>query len=80
MPQDILRGWSQQRPGEQRVEPGRLAQPPAGFGTFLQSNDDGTIDIFTGGRKLRVSVSPSIEVDGADCFKKAADFSSTDNR
>ncbi|MDR6210299.1 proteasome-associated ATPase [Nocardioides zeae] len=41
----------------------RLAQPPAGFGVFLQRNDDDTIDIFTGGRKLRVSVSPSVEVE-----------------
>jgi proteasome-associated ATPase len=40
----------------------RLAQPPSGFGVFLNGNDDGSVDIFTGGRKLRVSVSPSIEV------------------
>lgn len=39
----------------------RLAQPPAGFGVFLQHNDDDTIDIFTGGRKLRVSVSPAVD-------------------
>ncbi|MFB7454019.1 proteasome ATPase [Streptomyces sp. NPDC056194] len=41
----------------------RLAQPPAGFGVFLQANEDGTCDIFTGGRKLRVNVSPSIELE-----------------
>ncbi|WZH53701.1 MAG: proteasome ATPase [Nocardioides alkalitolerans] len=41
----------------------RLAQPPAGFGVFLQRNDDDTIDIFTGGRKLRVSVSPAVDVE-----------------
>jgi len=40
----------------------RLAQPPAGFGVFLAANEDGTADIFTGGRKLRVSVTPTIEV------------------
>ncbi|GGK42432.1 proteasome-associated ATPase [Pilimelia terevasa] len=39
----------------------KLAQPPSGYGVFLARHDDGTIDIFTGGRKLRVSVSPSIE-------------------
>ncbi|KWX01296.1 ATPase AAA [Carbonactinospora thermoautotrophica] len=39
----------------------RLAQPPSGFGVFLQANDDGTVDIFTGGRKLRVNVSPDID-------------------
>ncbi|MGH3383182.1 MAG: proteasome ATPase [Nocardioidaceae bacterium] len=46
-----------------KEEVDRLAQPPAGFGTFLQRNDDDTVDIFTGGRKLRVSVSPSIDLD-----------------
>jgi proteasome-associated ATPase len=46
-----------------KEEVDRLAQPPAGFGTFLQRNDDETIDIFTGGRKLRVTVSPNVEVD-----------------
>ncbi|MEW2285843.1 proteasome ATPase [Streptomyces sp. NPDC047841] len=46
-----------------KEEVDRLAQPPAGFGVFLQANEDGTADIFTGGRKLRVNVSPSVEVD-----------------
>ncbi|MFW6204181.1 MAG: proteasome ATPase [Actinomycetota bacterium] len=41
----------------------RLAQPPAGFGVFLTSHDDGTVDVFTGGRKLRVAVSPEVEVE-----------------
>ncbi|GAA2525591.1 proteasome ATPase [Pilimelia columellifera] len=42
----------------------KLAQPPSGYGVFLSAYEDGTVDIFTGGRKLRVAVSPSIEVDG----------------
>ncbi|MGZ4614969.1 MAG: AAA family ATPase, partial [Actinomycetes bacterium] len=46
-----------------KEEVDRLAQPPAGFGVFIQRNDDDTIDIFTGGRKLRVAVSPAIELD-----------------
>ncbi|MEV7899871.1 proteasome ATPase, partial [Streptomyces cyaneofuscatus] len=46
-----------------KEEVDRLAQPPAGFGVFLQSNEDGTCDIFTGGRKLRVNVSPSVELE-----------------
>jgi proteasome-associated ATPase len=41
----------------------RLAQPPSGYGVFLSRHDDGTVDIFTGGRKLRVAVSPSIDVE-----------------
>ncbi|MEV7417265.1 proteasome ATPase [Streptomyces sp. NPDC089919] len=44
-----------------KEEVDRLAQPPAGFGVFLQANEDGTVDIFTGGRKLRVNVSPSVD-------------------
>jgi proteasome-associated ATPase len=47
-----------------KEEVDRLAQPPAGFGTFLQRNDDDTVDIFTGGRKLRVNVSPNVDVEG----------------
>ncbi|RII18760.1 Proteasome-associated ATPase [Streptomyces sp. YIM 130001] len=45
-----------------KEEVDRLAQPPAGFGVFLTANEDGTADIFTGGRKLRVNVSPSVEL------------------
>ncbi|HEY3009622.1 MAG TPA: proteasome ATPase, partial [Micromonosporaceae bacterium] len=39
----------------------RLAQPPSGYGVFLSQHDDGTVDVFTGGRKLRVAVSPSLD-------------------
>ncbi|GAA1946448.1 proteasome ATPase [Kitasatospora viridis] len=46
-----------------KEEVDRLAQPPAGFGTFLEANEDGTADIFTGGRKLRVNVSPAIDLE-----------------
>ncbi len=46
-----------------KEEVDRLAQPPAGFGTFLTRNDDDSIDVFTGGRKLRVNVSPAVELD-----------------
>ncbi|MFF7455646.1 proteasome ATPase [Kitasatospora sp. NPDC008115] len=46
-----------------KEEVDRLAQPPAGFGVFLSPNEDGTADIFTGGRKLRVNVSPNVDLD-----------------
>src|SRR5215472_1698283 len=46
-----------------KEEVDRLAQPPSGFGVFLKANPDGTADVFTGGRKMRVSVSPSIDID-----------------
>ncbi|HEX4654519.1 MAG TPA: proteasome ATPase [Mycobacteriales bacterium] len=44
-----------------KEEVDRLAQPPSGYGYFLGTHEDGTIDVFTGGRKLRVTVSPTIE-------------------
>ncbi len=40
----------------------RLAQPPSGYGVFLEAFDDGTVDVFASGRKLRVAVSPEVEV------------------
>ncbi|MGA4543570.1 proteasome ATPase [Uniformispora flossi] len=46
-----------------KEEVDRLAQPPSGFGTFLSANEDGTADIFTGGRKLRVNVSPNLDLE-----------------
>ena len=46
-----------------KEEVDRLGQPPSGFGIFLEAREDGTVDIFTGGRKLRVTVSPSVEID-----------------
>ncbi len=46
-----------------KEEVDRLAQPPSGFGIFLETRDDGTVDVFTGGRKMRVNVSPAVDVD-----------------
>ncbi len=46
-----------------KEEVDRLAQPPTGFGTFLRRNEDDSVDVFTGGRKLRVNVSPSVDLD-----------------
>ncbi|RNL79357.1 proteasome ATPase [Nocardioides marmorisolisilvae] len=46
-----------------KEEVDRLAQPPTGFGTFLARNEDDSVDVFTGGRKLRVTVSPAVDLD-----------------
>ncbi len=46
-----------------KEEVDRLAQPPSGFGVFLEACEDGTVDVFTGGRKMRVSVSPAVDLD-----------------
>jgi proteasome-associated ATPase len=45
-----------------KEEVDRLAQPPSGYGIFLAGHDDGTVDVFHGGRKIRVTVSPTIDV------------------
>jgi len=45
-----------------KEEVDRLAQPPSGFGVFLNPNEDDTCDVFTGGRKMRVNVSPNVEL------------------
>ncbi len=45
-----------------RAEVEKLTQPPGAYGTFLGINDDGTADVFSGGRKVRVSVHPDISV------------------
>ena len=48
--------------GVLREEVEKLTAPPNNFGTVLQVNDDGTIDIMTGSRKLRVAAQPNVEV------------------
>ncbi len=45
-----------------REEVEKLTAPPNPFGTVLRVNEDGTVDVNTSGRKLRVNVEPSIEV------------------
>jgi proteasome-associated ATPase len=47
-----------------REEVDKLTQPPAAYGTFLQSNEDGTVDVHTSGRKMRVSLHPEIDATG----------------
>ncbi len=44
-----------------REEVDKLTQPPANYGTFLGRNDDGTVDVMTGGRKVRVSLHPDLD-------------------
>jgi len=43
-----------------REEVDKLTQPPSAYGTLLGANDDGTVDVFTGGRKVRVAVHPEL--------------------
>ncbi len=53
---------ARQQLGVLREEVEKLTSPPNNFGTVLQINQDGTIDLLTGSRKLRVSAQPSVEV------------------
>jgi proteasome-associated ATPase len=46
-----------------RDEIDKLSAPPSGFGVFLGVNDDGTVNVMTGGRKLRVNMSGEIATD-----------------
>lgn len=43
-----------------REEVDKLTQPPSAYGTLLGRNDDGTVDVYSGGRKMRVSVHPDL--------------------
>ena len=45
-----------------RDEVENLTAPPNPFGTVLRRNEDGTVDVSANGRKLRVSVDPTVEV------------------
>jgi proteasome-associated ATPase len=47
-----------------REEVEKLTMPPSAYGTYLGTNDDGTVDIFTAGRKMRVALHPEIEGEG----------------
>ncbi|MEW6154631.1 MAG: proteasome ATPase [Actinomycetota bacterium] len=48
---------------ELRQEVEKLTQPPSAYGTLLGRNDDGTVDVFSGGRKMRVALHPALEDD-----------------
>ncbi len=49
-----------------REEVDKLTQPPSAYGTLLGHNDDGTVDVFTGGRKVRVAVHPELNDEPLD--------------
>ncbi len=46
-----------------RDEVDKLSQPPSAYGVVVGKNDDGTVDILTSGRKMRVSLHPDIDHD-----------------
>ncbi|MET0703393.1 MAG: proteasome ATPase [Mycobacterium sp.] len=44
-----------------REEVDRLGQPPSGYGVLLVAHEDDTVDVFTSGRKMRLTCSPNID-------------------
>lgn len=46
-----------------REEVDRLGQPPSGYGVLLSVHEDKTVDVFTSGRKMRLTCSPNIDTD-----------------
>ncbi len=46
-----------------KEEVDRLGEPPSGFATLLARHDDGTADIVSAGKKLRVALSPAIDAE-----------------
>ena len=44
-----------------KTEVEKLSQPPSGYGIFLGDNSDGTADIQSAGRKLRVALHPDLD-------------------
>ncbi|ADT99026.1 MULTISPECIES: proteasome ATPase [Mycolicibacterium] len=47
-----------------REEVDRLGQPPSGYGVLLSVQDDETVDVFTSGRRMRLTCSPNIDTKG----------------
>jgi len=45
-----------------REEVEKLTQPPSAYGIVLGTNDDGTVDVLTNSRKMRVSLHPEIDL------------------
>jgi proteasome-associated ATPase len=46
-----------------RDEVDKLTRPPSAYGTFVARNEDGSVDIMAGGRKMRVAAHPEVDVD-----------------
>lgn len=46
-----------------REEVDRLGQPPSGYGVLLDIHPDATVDVFTSGRKMRLTCSPNIDTE-----------------
>src|SRR3954466_3690058 len=55
-----------------REEVEKLTQPPSGYGVVVGKNDDGTIDVLSAGRKMRVSLHPEIDIESLERGQEVA--------
>ncbi|GAA4474635.1 proteasome ATPase [Rhodococcus olei] len=46
-----------------REEVDRLGQPPSGYGVLVLAHEDQTVDVFTSGRKMRLTCSPNVDAE-----------------
>jgi proteasome-associated ATPase len=46
-----------------KVEVEKLSAPPSTYGIYSSANDDGTINVFVAGRKMKVNLRPDIQAD-----------------
>ncbi|HRV66533.1 MAG: proteasome ATPase [Actinobacteria bacterium] len=46
-----------------KAEVDRLAEPPSAYGVYLETLPDRSLNIFTGGRKMRVVATPDVDID-----------------
>ncbi len=49
-----------------REEVDKLTQPPSAYGVVVGRNEDGTVDVLSGGRKMRVALSPEVDLDALE--------------
>ncbi|MHB8190052.1 MAG: proteasome ATPase [Ferrimicrobium sp.] len=49
-----------------REEVEKLTQPPAAYGVFAGTNDDGTVDVYSSGRKMKVALHPDIDAEALE--------------
>ena len=52
--------------GSLRDEVDKLTQPPNAYGVVVGKNDDGTVDVLTSGRKMKVEIHPEIDFELLD--------------
>lgn len=58
--------------GSLRDEVDKLTQPPNAYGVVVGKNDDGSVDVLTGGRKMKVEIHPDVDFELLDLGAEVA--------